>query len=144
MSKQFRVESRKSGVGSRRQLIFGIALSFVMILTGCATYQVSTTSLSEQINGDVVSKGFLLAANAVKGNDLKVIKCVDKNGTEKEIIVTHRTGIKITKTDNSKTSLYFNTILIKDSSITGSKSHFFNAPIKPINFSEISKIEITE
>ena len=116
----------------------------VLLLTSCATYRVSTTSLSEQLNGDAVSKGFLFASDAVKGNDIKTVKCVDKNGNEKEIPVTHRTGIRITKVDNSRTSLYFNTILIKDSSITGSKSHFFNAPIKPIKFSEISKIEIME
>jgi len=121
-----------------------IAMLFVILLAGCATYQVSTTSLSEQLNGEVVSKGYLFASDAVKGNDLKTIKCVNKNGHEKEIPVTHRTGIRITKVDKSKTSLYFNTIQIKDSTITGSKTHFFKAPIKPIKFSEISKIEIME
>ncbi|MGZ5135896.1 MAG: hypothetical protein ACXWCG_12135 [Flavitalea sp.] len=122
----------------------GIVVIFMSLLSSCATYQVSAPSLSGQLNGDVVSKGFLLATDAVKGNDLKTLKCVDKNGKEKEIAITHRTGIRITKIDKSKTSLYFNTILIKDSSITGSKTHFFNAQIKPIKFSEISKIEIME
>lgn len=127
-----------------RNRYVSFALIVTTTLTSCATYQVSTTSLSEQLNENVVSKGFLLAADAVKGNDLKAIKCLDKNGNPKEILVTHRTGIRITKLDKSKTSLYFNTILIKDSAITGSKTHFFNAPIKPIKFREISKIEIME
>ena len=121
-----------------------VSMIFVILLASCATYQVSTTSLSEQLNGEEVNKGFLFASDAVKGNDLNTIKCVDKNGKEKQIPVTHRTGIRITKVDKSKTSLYFNTILIKDSAITGSKTHFFNLPIKPIKFSEISKIEIME
>ena len=122
-------------------VIFMILMS---LLISCATYQVSTKSLSEQLQGDIVSRGFFLATEAVKGNDLKTILCIDKKGNQKEIPITHRTGIRITKTDNSKTSLYFNTILIKDSTITGSKTHFFNAQIKPIKFSEISKIEIME
>lgn len=116
----------------------------IVLFTGCATYQVSTTNLSEQINGNIVSKGYLLATDAVKGNSLKTIKCVDKKGIEREIAVTNRTGIRITKMDNSKTALYLNTVIIRDSSITGSKSHFFNAQIMPIKFSEISKIEVIE
>jgi len=125
----------------KRSLFIITAISMTLSM-GCATYQISTTSLSEQITGNAVSKGYLLATDAVKGNDLTKVKCVDKNGKEIEIPVTNRTGVKITKIDNSKTTFYFNTLIIKDSSIAGSKTHFFNAQIKPIKFSEISKIEI--
>jgi len=121
--------------------IFAVSLAF---LTGCASYQISGSSLSEQLNENVVSKGYLLATNAVRGNDLKSIKCIDKNGKEKEIAVTYRTGIRITKTDHSRTTFYFNTLLIKDSAITGSKTHFFNEKVKPIKFSDIVKMEIME
>ena len=127
-----------------QKLPFGLAIICLTLLTSCAAYQLSTQSLSDQLNGNTVSKGYLLAANAVKGNDLKTIKCIDKNGKEKEITATNRTGVRITKNDNSKTTFYFNTLLIKDSSIVGSKTHFFNAKVKPIKFSDISKIEIME
>lgn len=80
----------------------------------------------------------------MKGNDLKTIKCIDKNGKEKEIPITNRAGIRITKNDNSKTTFYFNTLLNKDSSIVGSKTHFFNDKVKPIKLSDISKEEIIE
>jgi hypothetical protein len=116
----------------------------IIFLTSCATYKISTTSLSEQLNSNIVSQGYLLAQNAVKGNDLKTVKCIGKGGKEIEIPVTNRTGIRITKNDNSKTTFYFNTLMIKDSSIVGSKTHFFNASINPIKFSEISKMEIIE
>jgi hypothetical protein len=112
------------------------------LLTGCATYQISTASLAEQLTGNSVSKGYGLATESVKGNDLATVKCIDKNGKEIELPVTNRTGVKITKTDNSKTEFYFNTLLIKDSTIVGSKTHFFNAKVKPIKLSDISKIEI--
>ena len=121
---------------------YAVAIVCTAFLTGCASYLISTSSLAEQLNGDTVSKGYLLAKDAVKGNDLKTITCVDKNGKEKLITVTNRTGVRITKTDNSKVSFYFNTLLIKDSAIVGSKTHFLNAKVTPIKFSEISKIEI--
>jgi hypothetical protein len=127
-----------------KHLSYAIALMFVTLLTGCAAYQVSTSSLSNQLTSNTVSKGYLLAKDAVKGNDLKTIKCIDKNGKEKEIVITNRTGVRITKNDNSKTTFYFNTLLVNDSSITGSKTHFFNAKVAPIKFSDISKIEIME
>ncbi len=122
--------------------LFTTAIIIITFLTGCVTYQISTASLTEQLNGNSVSKGYLMAADAVKGNDLEKVKCIDKNGKEIELPVTNRTGVKITKTDNSKTTFYFNTLLIKDSSIVGSKTHFFNAKVKPIKLSDISKIEI--
>ena len=122
--------------------LFTTAVMSITLLTGCATYQISAASLTEQLNGNAVSKGYLMAADNVKGNDLEKVKCTDKNGKEIELPVTNRTGVKITKTDNSKTTFYFNTLLIKDSSIVGSKTHFFNAKVKPIKLSDISKIEI--
>ncbi len=127
-----------------KHLPFALSIIFFILLTGCVAYQVSTASLNDQITGNTVSKGYLFATDAVKGNDLKSIKCVDKNGKEIEIAVTNRTGVRIIKNDGTKTTFYFNTLLIKDSSITGSKTHFFNAKITPIKFSEISKIEIME
>jgi len=127
-----------------KHLSYAAALVSMAFLTSCASHMISTSALADQLNGDAVSKGYLLAKDAVKGNDLKTVKCVDKNGKEKDITVTNRTGVRITKTDNSKTTFYFNTLLIKDSSIVGSKTHFFNDKIKPIKFSDISKIEIME
>jgi hypothetical protein len=127
-----------------KHLSYVVVFISMTFLIGCASYMISTLSLSDQLTGDTVSKGYLLAKDAVKGNDLKTVKCVDKNGKEKEIAVTNRTGVRITKTDNSKTTFYFNTLLIKDSSIVGSKTHFFNDKIKPIKFSDISKIELME
>ena len=125
-----------------KRSLFTTAFIIIAFLTGCATYQISTASLTDQLNGNAVSKGYLMAADNVKGNDLEKVKCIDKNGKEIELPVTNRTGVKITKTDNSKTTFYFNTLLIKDSSIVGSKTHFFNAKVKPIKLSDIIKIEI--
>ncbi len=122
----------------------------LFLLTGCATYHLSTQSLVEQFgNSSTEKKKILLPVfpyvffvDPVTGNDLQTIKVLDKNGQEKILTVTNQTGVRITRTDSSRTTFYFNTLLLKDSTITGSKTHFFNAHIKPINFKDISKIEI--
>jgi hypothetical protein len=111
---------------------------------GCTTYYLTTDKLVEQfINSTVEKKGYFFP-NAVKGNSLKTITCRDNSGNLHTIQITDRTQIRITKNNNSRTTLYFNTLILKDSTITGSKTHFFNDQIKPITFSEISKIEIQE
>jgi len=127
-----------------KKLFFGLTITCLALMTGCAAYQVSTKSLSEQLTGNVMDKGYFTATDSIRGNDLKVIKCIDKNGKTKEIAVTNRTGVRIIKNDGSKTTFYANTLLFKDSAIYGSKTHFFNAPVKPIKLVDISRIEIME
>jgi hypothetical protein len=78
----------------------------------------------------------------VNGNDLTEVKVFDKDGKEQTIEVTNRTGIRITKKDSSRTTFYFNTLMVKDSFITGKKDHFMGINIKPINLNNILKIEI--
>jgi hypothetical protein len=78
----------------------------------------------------------------VKGNDIKSVSCVEKSGKSETIMVDNRTGIRIFMNDKSTKSFYFNTILLTDSTISGSKTHFFSAQIKPIPLDSISKIQI--
>lgn len=121
-----------------------ITLSILAVLTftACTTYHLSTQNLLKQFDSSgVESKGFLFP-NAVKGNDLKTFIVQDNKGTDHLLPVSDHTAIRITKKNNKRVQLYFNTIILKDSAITGSKSHFLNIPIPPINFSDITKIEV--
>lgn len=119
-----------------------------LLLASCATYQVSTQSLVQQMTDTKPEKKFIYSPNlpfipfSVEGNDLKTIQVLDKNGKESSIGITNRTSVRITKNDSSHTTFYFNTLLIKDSTITGSKTHFFEAHIRPIPLRSIAKIEI--
>jgi hypothetical protein len=114
-----------------------LLLFSVVFFTGCSTYHLSTQSLLEQFAGTGTEKKttFLIVVpyvffpGVVKGNDLRTLKCVDKDDKEKDIPVTNRTQVRITKLD---------------STITGSKTHFMNAQIKPIKFRDILKIEVQE
>lgn len=129
-----------------------ILLSISLCLTSCTTYHLSTQSLLEQFANSGTEKKttvlilppFFFYPGTVKGNDLTSIACLDKGGHQKAILLSNRTSIRITKTDYSRTTFYFNTLLLKDSTIAGSKSHFFNIPINPIKLSDIAKLEVQQ
>ncbi len=56
--------------------------------------------------------------------------------------MTNRTGVRITKKDGRRKTFYFDTLLIKDSTINGKKSHFDGLDINPIKLDDIAKIEL--
>jgi len=78
----------------------------------------------------------------VTGNSLQQLKVLDRNGKECVIPVTNHTGIRVTKKDGKHKTFYFNTLIIKDSIITGKNDHFIGINIKPINLNNIDKIEL--
>jgi hypothetical protein len=128
-----------------------LALSFCTVtLFSCNTYHLSKQSLMEQFADSRTEKKYLFFImppfvffpGIVNGNNLRTITCLDKKGTEVTLNVTNHTGVRITKNDGKKTTFYFNTLCLQDSLISGSKTHFFNAPIKKIKLSDIEKIEL--
>jgi hypothetical protein len=129
---------------------FGAALwAILILLTGCATYHITTESLLQQF-ADVTpetKKNFIIAfplifPGTVKGNSLTEIKVLDQNNKERILPVTSHTGVRITKKDGSRKTFYFDTLLIQDSTINGKKSHFVGIDIKPFKLADIAKIEL--
>jgi hypothetical protein len=115
--------------------------------SGCATYHVSTESLIEQAANSGQQKKETYFAPfyvpfSVTGNSLKEIKVLDKNEQETVLPVTNHTGVRITKNDGKRKTFYFNTLLIKDSMITGKNDHFIGTNIKPINLNNVKRVEI--
>ena len=129
----------------KKSLIYFLA---PLILTGCATYNLSTESLVQQMADTHPERKYIYSPNipfipfSVDGNSLHQLKCIDKNGKETTIEVTNRTAVRILLADSSHKTFYFNTLLIQDSSITGSKTHFFEMHIKPILLRNVVKIEV--
>ena len=117
--------------------LFYSLLFLIVFHSGFSQFHISRDSLIKQFEGSNTEQHIF-----VKGNDLPTVSCLDKNEKPYTLIVTNRTGIRIIQNDHSKVTFYFNTVRITDSTIGGSKTHFFNAPIKPVKFSNISKIEI--
>ena len=146
-------------------------LFVVLLLCGCNTYHLSTESLVKQV-ADVKTETrrstrivpvpiftslnpatlllgaaltvpfFLIPANVDTLYILRNITLQDKKGREHTIPVNDRTGIKITQKSGKHTTFYLNTLKVKDSGITGQKTHFFKTYIKPIPIDSISKIEV--
>lgn len=130
----------------KKQLFFAAAC---LLFTGCATYHISTESLVQQfVNTQPEKKNTYVIAFplvipfSVNGNSLRTLTVLDKNGKETVIPVTYRTSVRITRNDSSRTTFYFNTLLLQDSTISGSKTHFFEAHIRPIKLKDIAKIEV--
>jgi hypothetical protein len=123
-------------------------LSAPLLLTGCATYHLSTESLVQQMANTQPEKKYIYTPSfpfvpfSVDGNSIHQLKCLDKNGKETTIDVTNRTSVRITLADSSRRTFYFNTLLLKDSTVSGSKTHFFEMHIKPVKLRDVVKIEV--
>ncbi|MFI0490307.1 hypothetical protein [Flavobacterium sp.] len=120
-----------------------------LLFSSCATYHITTQSLVEQLaNTHKENKKLLVIAFpffipfTVEGNSLSEIKVLDINEKEKNIFVTNHTGIRITKKDGKRKTFYFNTLILKDSLVTGKVDHFLGVNINPINLNNIEKIEL--
>ena len=107
------------------------------LLLSCDTYHISTQSLVAQLSNSQNQRRIF-----VKGNDLKTITVLDKNEQEKTLNVITQTSVRIVKNDGKKNTFYFNTLIIQDSTITGSKTHFMKSNIKPISLKDVKRIEI--
>jgi len=123
-------------------------ISASLLLTSCSTYHLSSESLVQQMADTKPERQYIYSPNlpfipfSVDGNSLHQLKCIDKNGKETTIVVTNRTSVRITLADSSHKTFYFNTLLLKDSTISGSKTHFFEMHIKPILLRDVVKIEV--
>ncbi len=133
-----------------------------MFLSGCQTYHLSRKDLLEQFasakHEDKKPPSFFTPPGAIpgalsglmygffpgvaEGTDLKEVKVYDQDGHPVTIPLTDHTGVRITKTDSSHVTFYFNTLEIKDSTITGSKSHFVEWRFKPIKLKDVVRIEV--
>ena len=125
-------------------------LSCLLLISSCATYHITTQSLVQQFadTRKEEKRSLILAfpiflPGKVTGNNLREIKVLDENENVKIIPVTNHTGVRIYKKNGSKTTFYFDTLLIQDSTINGAQSHFLGGLyIHPINLNDIDKIEL--
>jgi hypothetical protein len=136
---------------NNKKSMVSLLVTFVIFLTGCQTYHMSTQSLLEQLaetqkekKVTVVVAFPIVFPGIVAGNSLGKIKVLDKMNRECILPVTNRTSVRIIKKDGTRKTFYFNTLLIKDSIVTGKNDHFIGVNIKPINLNNIEKIELQE
>lgn len=130
----------------KSSILFAVA---TLLLSGCQTYHMTSRSLIEQLADVQTEKKVniivafpLFIPGVVTGNSLKEVKVLDNQEKEVTIPVTNHTGIRLTKKDGKRNTFYFDTLILRDSLITGKKDHFFGIDIKPININDVVKIEL--
>ncbi len=123
----------------------------LVALFGCnTTYHITTQSLLQQLasskkdSKDSLSlvSPYQFYPGSVEGRSLKEIKCVDKDGETCLLGITKRTSIILTAGDGSRKSVYFNTLLVQDSLMGGSRNHVFRTKSKPVKISDVANIDI--
>ncbi len=134
---------------SKMNFKHSLVVVLVLLMTSCANYQITTSSLLEQLeqakpvaNTSYLAPFPVVLSETVNGHSLKEVTVLDKRGHECTIPVTKETGLRITKKDGSSELFYFDTLLISDSIMTGKNNRFFSAFIHPINLNLIDKIEV--
>ncbi len=131
-----------------------VLIVFLLILSSCSTYYLTSQSLKEQLQNidpnkihDAYDFRLGLLGVALKGgknfyNGIETIKCKDKNGKDMLFKVQSQTGIRLTDSSGKRIQLYFDSIFLRDSLVYGSKSHFITLPVTPMNIDKLTKIEI--
>lgn len=154
---------------NHHKLILNIStLLAIFSLASCATYTISNEKLAEQMSSAVPKEGTFTytyvpvgagAGGAIGGavggaigaifqfkqvmnNGITALVVQDKNGHDTKITPDQRTQIRLYRKDGDYSTFYFDTMFMKDSCWIGDRTHFFPSAIKPIPFSQVSKIEI--
>jgi len=125
-----------------KKLLF---ITLLIIATSCSTYTVTKESLLQQLdNSQSISKTKNLASLGTNyySNHLSQIKCVDKNGNEKNVYPDKNTSFSITNAITGKSiSLYFDTVYIENDSLKGLKSRIIGGK-KSIALKDVSSIAV--
>jgi len=117
-----------------------------VILSGCASYTVTTESLTTQLenNQDPSVKTHFTPYTVTDypSNNLSRIKCVDIKGNQVWLYPDKNTEFRITRrsTDN-KVRAYFDTLILKNDTLFGLRSRIIGG-LRVVPVADIEKIEI--
>lgn len=138
----------------RRNIIIKILLLSVSSfgLSSCSTYLISMDSFKQQFNNvdsramkEVKATDHMGEIFAYPANPIRTIRCTDKSGQQKELENSPSIEIRFTYGENNKRAiLYFDTIYLIDTLITGSQSRFIPSIRKEIPINQITKIEVQD
>ena len=134
-----------------KKLSFAILLLWV--LSSCKTYYLTPASLKQQLGNidpvrtrtaydagkDVIDK--TLSGGMIFNNGIDTIDVTDKSGKAYRLPVTPHMGVRMTDTAGKSVIVYFDTMVIKDSVVLASKSHFLLVPVHR-NFYSLRKVEV--
>jgi len=122
-----------------------------LLLASCSTtYTISREELYRQVAAatpkDVVTKipGIVVPARTeYLANGVKQLVVKDKKGADVSLENSPRIEMRITDNRHRKHILYFDTILLSDSTFTGMNSRFLGTR-KKVRYADIAKVEVQE
>ena len=134
------------------KIIIGLVL-IIAYLTSCSTLSMTTDQTIQEyskINEKTIYEyyDFRLGLISALGrgrqfnNGLRYVYAFNSEDKRCKVEIDEKTTLRITKRDNSKVNMYFDTSFLKDSCLYGNKSHFINLPAGPFKITELKKIEI--
>lgn len=119
----------------------------LLSLAGCATYHLTPQRLQEQLKAPpegsysvIAEKQFVFKQPV--SNGIRQILCLDKNGRERTINVTKHTSLRLSIQNGIQRTYYFDTVFLKDSLLVGNPSRTIDIPLKPIELTDVEKVEI--
>jgi hypothetical protein len=122
-----------------------ITILITLILSSCSTYTITKENLVLQLNENQnVSKtsNALSLGTDYYSNNLKKIKCTDKDGKEVYLHTSKNMNFLITNSSTGKTvNLYFDTVYLKNDTLFGLKSRILGGK-RNIPINDVSKIVI--
>ena len=130
--------------------IFTIGL--LLIIISCKTYTIPTESFKNQFTKteniqekEVEINNPLLYGNLkYSANNIKTLNVIDKKGNKLTIPNSPSLEMRITHKNGKKYLFYFDTIILENDTLKGSRSRFIPNLTNKIPFDSIEKIEVQE
>ena len=122
-----------------------LIVSFTMF--SCKTYTITPQSFKEQfgkIDYDLSTSRSIVGSIYYNGYQIKKINVDSKDGETKIIDNAPSLEMRITLKNSKRKHFYFDSMKLKNDTLTGYKARFFPKAIVKVPFSEIVKIEIQE
>jgi len=138
----------------KEKYLITICILGLLILNSCASYLIPMDSLKRQFAGIDSTKLVEVKVVGPYGerynyfaNPIKIIWCVDSNGTSFKLTNSPSIEVRITYVSESKSKraiFYFDRLNINDNYLVGVQSRFISAIRKSIPLDDIVKIEIQD
>lgn len=122
-----------------------------LLLTSCKTYTIETDSFRNQLVSDSINIKKVEINNPLyyggikySSNNIDSLLVSDKNGNKSYIKNSPSIELRITQQNGKKSILYFDTVILENDTLKGSKSRFAQRLTKQIPMDSIVKIEIQD
>ena len=127
-------------------------IGLLLIVVSCKTYTISTESFKNQFaktenieKKEVEINNPLLYGNLkYVANNIKTLNIIDKNGKELTVPNSPSLEMRVTHKNGKKYHFYFDTVILENDTLKGSRSRFMPHLTRNIPFDSIVKIEVQE